>query len=132
MVWNLHLFFADRLINFITFQEVGMKIDIQKNLVEFTPENADEKAKLEGLWKIIVDCVRFNKKLVPVGEYVPVKNETARFMIEGMDDASTDGFADVRADDACRAYCQTCNKFVELKKGDRVPPCCGKVMEILD
>ncbi len=109
-----------------------MKIDIDKNLVEFTPENADEKAKLESLWKLVVDCVRFNKKLVPVGEYVPAKNDFARFMIEGMDTSSADVYADVRAKDDCRAYCQTCNKFVELKKGDRVPPCCGKVMEILD
>ncbi len=109
-----------------------MKIDIEKNLVEFTPENADEKAKLEALWKIVVDCVRFNKKLVPVGEYVPAKSEFARFMIEGMDASEADVYPDVRAKEDCRAYCQTCNKFVEMKKGERVPPCCGKVMEILD
>ncbi len=109
-----------------------MKIDIEKNLVEFTPENADEKAKLEALWKIVVDCVRFNKKLVPVGEYVPAKSEFARFMIEGMDAADAETYADVRAKEDCRAYCDTCNKFVELIKGDRVPPCCGKIMEILD
>ena len=38
-----------------------MKINIDKNLVEFTPENADEKAKLEALWRLMVDCVGFNK-----------------------------------------------------------------------
>ena len=45
-----------------------MQINIEKNLVEFTPENADETKKIEALWKIMIDCVRFSKKLVPVGE----------------------------------------------------------------
>ncbi len=109
-----------------------MKIDLDKNLVEFTPENADEEAKLEALWKIMVDCVRFNKKMVPVGEYVPAKSALARFVIEGMDKEEAREYADVRAKTDCKAYCHTCNKYVDLKKGDRVPPCCSKIMEILD
>jgi len=60
-----------------------MKIRIEKELVEFSPDNKDETAMLEALWRLIVDCVRFNKKLVPVGEYVPLKNNVARFVIEG-------------------------------------------------
>ncbi len=48
-----------------------MKINIDKNLVEFTPENPDEKVKIEALWRVLVDCARFNKKMVPVGEYIP-------------------------------------------------------------
>lgn len=59
-----------------------MKIQIDKNLVEFTPENEGEKAELEKLWNTIVDCNKFNKKLVPVGEYVPAKTALARFAIE--------------------------------------------------
>ena len=110
-----------------------MKINIDKNLVEFTPENPDETTKIEALWRMMVDCVRFNKKLVPVGEYIPKQNEFARFAIEGeKDDAGGDGFPEVYVDRDCRCYCQTCNKYVELKAGDRVPPCCGKLMEILD
>ncbi|MBF0413277.1 MAG: hypothetical protein HQK70_11290 [Desulfamplus sp.] len=112
-----------------------MKINIDKNLVEFTPETADEKAKLEALWKTVVDCVRFNKKLVPVGEYVPAKNTFARFAIEGLEvgsSGSKDAYPEVHVDKDCRCYCQTCNKYVELKKGDRIPPCCSKLMEILD
>jgi hypothetical protein len=46
-----------------------MNIKIEKDLVEFGPENEEETAMLEDLWKLMVDCVRFNKKLVPVGEY---------------------------------------------------------------
>jgi hypothetical protein len=107
-----------------------MQINIEKNLVEFTPERPDEKARLEELWKLIVDCVRFNKKLVPIGEYVPSKNNMARFMIEG--ESSGSKFAEVYVDRDCRAFCNTCNKYVMLKKGDRIPPCCGKLMEIID
>lgn len=59
-----------------------MKIIIDKNLVEFTPENDQEKKELEKLWNTVVDCVKFNKKLVPVGEYTPAKNKLARFVIE--------------------------------------------------
>lgn len=110
-----------------------MKIEINKNLVEFTPENDDEKKKLEALWRLMVDCVRFNKKMVPVGEYIPSKNNMARFAIEGLDTADkTKAYPEVHVDKDCRCYCQTCNKYVELKKGDQIPPCCGKLMEVLD
>ena len=110
-----------------------MKITIEKNLVEFTPENAEEKSNLEALWKTVVDCVRFIKKLVPVGKYIPAEDKMARFAIEGLDSsAGTDGFPEIYAEQDCRCYCQTCNKYVELKAGDRIPPCCGKLMEVLD
>ncbi|MBW1915770.1 MAG: hypothetical protein JRG75_11270 [Deltaproteobacteria bacterium] len=109
-----------------------MKINIDKSLVEFTPENADEKAKLVALWRLVVDCARFNKKLVPVGEYLPGINEFARFAIEGYEAPEGDAYPEVYAEAECRCYCQTCNKYVELKKGDRIPPCCGKLMEVLD
>ena len=60
-----------------------MKITIDKNLVEFEPENDGETASLEKLWQLIVDCAKFNKKLVPVGEYIPQKRNLARFVVEG-------------------------------------------------
>ena len=109
-----------------------MKISIDKNLVEFKPETADEKSHLEGLWRLLVDCVRFNKKLVPVGEYIPEKNAFARFAIEGLKTEATGSYAEVYVDNDTTCFCQTCNKFVKLKKGDRIPPCCGKLMEVLD
>lgn len=109
-----------------------MKINIEKEFIEMTPERPDETARLEELWKMVVDCARFNKKLVPMGEYLPAKNNVARFAIEGERGSATSGYADVRVDHDCRAYCQTCNKYVELRKGDRIPPCCGKLMEVMD
>lgn len=60
-----------------------MKISIDKNLVEVTPENDQETSELDQLWKVLVDCVKFNKTLTPVGEYIPGQTELARFSIEG-------------------------------------------------
>jgi hypothetical protein len=59
-----------------------MKINVEKNLVDFVPESAEETAQLESLWNTVVDCVKFNKKLVPVGEFIPKKSALARFTIE--------------------------------------------------
>jgi Zn finger protein HypA/HybF involved in hydrogenase expression len=109
-----------------------MKINIDKNLVEFTPENAEETSKLQQLWRLMVDCARFNKKMVPVGEYIPTQSPFARFAIEGLETKGAADFPEIHVDNDCRCYCQTCNKYVELKKGDRIPPCCGKLMEVMD
>ncbi len=59
-----------------------MKISLNNNLVELVPESEKEKDGLEVLWKKVVDCTGFNKKLVAVGEYVPEKQLIARFNIE--------------------------------------------------
>jgi hypothetical protein len=59
-----------------------MKIKIEKSVVEFVPQNDSETIQLETLWNTIVDCVKFNKKLVPIGEYIPQKSNMARFNIE--------------------------------------------------
>ena len=59
-----------------------MKISVEKNVVELVPENDQETAELAQLWNTIVDCVKFNKKLVPIGEYVPQKSNKASFAIE--------------------------------------------------
>lgn len=111
-----------------------MQINIEKLFVEFTPESAEETVKLEGLWRLMVDCARFNKKLVPMGEYFP-KDDTkkvARFAIEGEKGEGAPDYQEVIVDKDCTCYCQTCNKYINLKAGDRVPPCCGKLMEIMD
>jgi Zn finger protein HypA/HybF involved in hydrogenase expression len=80
----------------------------------------------------MVDCVRFNKKLVPVGEFLPGKTDVARFAIEGLETGAKEEYPEVYVDEECTCYCQTCNKFAKLNSGDRIPPCCGKLMEILD
>lgn len=50
-----------------------MKITIEKNVVEITPESSQETEQLDSLWKVIVDCMKENKKLVPIGEFIPGK-----------------------------------------------------------
>jgi hypothetical protein len=46
------------------------------------PENDREKKELNQLWNVIIDCVKDNKKLVPVGQYTPGIKEVANFHIE--------------------------------------------------
>ena len=60
-----------------------MQIKIEKNIVEFLPQNEAETNQLQALWNTIVDCIKFNKKLTPIGEYVPQKSNMARFSIDG-------------------------------------------------
>jgi thiol peroxidase len=38
----------------------------------------------------------------------------------------------VRAPKDCDVYCNICNKTVSLKKGEEIPICCGKLMEVID
>ena len=59
-----------------------MKIEVDKNVVEFTPESPQETASLEVLWKVVVDCYGDNKKIVPMGNFVPGHDKVARFHIE--------------------------------------------------
>ncbi len=109
-----------------------MKINIEKNIVEFAPESGEETAKLETLWKLLIDCNNAAKKLTPIGEYIPAKGEgSASFYIEGLELAQS-GYVPVAVLEDCQVYCQECNKILPLKKGNTIPVCCGKTMEIVD
>jgi hypothetical protein len=59
-----------------------MKIELDGTLVSMTPENDSEKKEINGLWRILIDCVNKTRKLVPVGEYLPGIKEVAVFNIE--------------------------------------------------
>ena len=59
-----------------------MKIELDGSLLKFKPENKREKEELNQLWNIVIDCVKENRKLVPVGEYLPGIKEVATFNIE--------------------------------------------------
>jgi hypothetical protein len=107
-----------------------MKIQIDKNVVEFLPENEQETASLETLWRMVVDCARDNKRLNPIGEYIPMKQNLARFVIEGAPGATT--YTEDKAVEECTVICTTCNKYMRLKGGDAVPLCCGRPMEKAD
>ena len=108
-----------------------MKITVDRNVVEFTPETERETAEMEILWRVVVDCINDSKRMTPIGEYIPSKSNLARFVIEGVAGGKTD-YTDHSVSEECTVYCAICNKYAKLKLGDPVPNCCGKPMENLD
>ena len=109
-----------------------MKIRIDKDIVEFTPENAAETVELEALWVKMGNCVGETKRLQPIGVFVPSENKVAQFHIEGLSEQEKNQIPEVRAPYDSDVYCVTCNKTVHVKAGEVVPFCCGRLMEILD
>ncbi len=109
-----------------------MKISIDKNVVEFVPANSEETAALETLWRIMVDCMKDNKKLEPIGEYVPQKENKARFVLEGIKGGQTEYSKEHQAPADATYYCAVCNKYMKVKAGGDLPLCCGRLMENLD
>ncbi len=109
-----------------------MKIKIEKNVVDFSPENAEEKKELEVLWRLMIDCLDQSRKMVPIGEYVPIKNDKgASFQIEGLEPVKL-AYTEIPVESDCTCYCDICNNFVKVSKGSPVPMCCGRLMEIVD
>lgn len=109
-----------------------MKIRINQDIVEFTPENPAEKTELEALWIKMANCIGKTKRLEPMGTYIPSEDKTAMFHIEGLSKEETGAVPSVRAPYDTDVYCQTCNKTVHVKKGEVIPFCCSRLMEILD
>jgi len=106
-----------------------MKISVDKNVVEISPESEQETAALDVLWKIIIDCYGNNKKLVPMGQFIPGVDSLARFNIEG----GPTTYSETKTAPADNTYyCDICNKYMKVKAGDSVPLCCGKDMECID
>ena len=65
-----------------TLKEAAMKIELEGTLIKFTPDTEAEADELNQLWTIVIDCVKDNRKLVPVGEYIRGIKEVATFNIE--------------------------------------------------
>jgi hypothetical protein len=108
-----------------------MKITVDRNVVEFVPETPAETSGMEVLWRVVVDCLRENKKLVPIGEYIPAKENLARFTIEGVPGGKTELSEQISQSD-CTYFCAVCNKYKNVKGGEAVPYCCGRIMEEID
>jgi hypothetical protein len=108
-----------------------MKITIDRNVVEFVPENAAETSSMETLWRILIDCVKETKNLTPIGEFIPTKQNLARFTIEGVPGGKTVMSEQVSEDD-CTYICEVCNKYMNVRTGQEIPLCCGRVMGAVD
>ena len=109
-----------------------MKIRINKDVVEFTPEHAAEAAELEALWVKMGNCVGETKSLQPIGVYIPSENKTATFHIEGLSEQEKANIPVIRAPYDTDVYCVTCNKTLHVKAGEPIPFCCGRMMDIRD
>lgn len=109
-----------------------MKISVDRNVVEITPESEQETSSLDVLWKIIIDCYGNNKKLVPMGQFVPGIDSLARFNIEGIQGGATIYSEDKTAPEDNTYYCHICNKYMKVVAKDPLPLCCGKDMETID
>ncbi len=108
-----------------------MKITIDKNVVELVPENNEETNSLESLWRILIDCVDTSKKMTPIGEYIPTKENLARFVIEGVPGGKT-VLSEQKATEQATYMCITCNKYINVEADCEIPFCCSVVMEIVD
>ncbi|MEW6520828.1 MAG: hypothetical protein C4531_11630 [Desulfurivibrio sp.] len=109
-----------------------MKITIDRNIVELVPEKNEETASLTTLWRILLDCLGDNKMLNPIGEYLPEKKNLARFVIEGIPGGITRRSSDQQAEADAAYYCAICNKYMNVKAGEELPLCCGRIMENMD
>jgi len=63
---------------------------------------------------MVVDCARFNRKLVHIAEYIPQQSEFAIFLIEGEKGAGIDAYPEVYVDEDCQCICYTCNKLKQV------------------
>jgi hypothetical protein len=109
-----------------------MKIDVDGKVVEVVPENEREMASLDLLWKVIIDCYGNNKKIVPMGHFIPGPDAVARFQIEDFNGGVTVYSEEHFAKDEGTYYCSICNKYMKVAKGAAVPFCCGREMEVID
>ena len=109
-----------------------MKIRIDKDVVEMIPEHAAEAAELEALWIKMGNCLGDTKRLQPIGTYVASQDRAALFHIGGLTKQEANAVPEVRAPYDTDVYCVTCTKTVQVKAGEVIPFCCGRLMEILD
>lgn len=109
-----------------------MKIRMDKDIVSFIPENAAEATELEALWIKMGNCIGQTKRLEPMGVYSKVEDKVAKFHIEGLSKEEAEANPRVLAPYDTDVYCFACNRTEHIKKGEPIPVCCGKLMEILD
>lgn len=85
-----------------------MKIEIEGAIIKLIPENEREVSELNNLWELVARCEEENRKLLPLGVYVPGSTPYAQFYVEGLK-VSTSTHREIRK---IRYVCMVCVWFV--------------------
>ncbi|MCS7199885.1 MAG: hypothetical protein N2327_03970 [Caldimicrobium sp.] len=105
-----------------------MKIEIEGAIIRLIPESDREVKELNALWELIARCEEENRKLLPLGMYVPGSSEYAQFYVEGLK-AEVKPKVELRK---IRYVCMICNRMEEYTEDRPTPICCGQPMYSMD
>ncbi|MCS7150585.1 MAG: hypothetical protein N2Z40_06765 [Caldimicrobium sp.] len=105
-----------------------MRIEIEGAVVRLIPETERERMELNGLWELVAKCEEENRKLLPLGMYVPGSSAYAQFYVEGLK-AQADPTKGLRK---LRYVCMICNRMEEYPEDKPTPICCGQPMYNMD
>ena len=105
-----------------------MKIKIDGAIIHFIPETQEEIKDLDHLWKVIGMCETENRKLLPLGHFVPGVSESAQFYVEGLKAKSNP----YTSTNKIRYVCMVCNRMEEYPETSPNAICYGKPMYRMD
>lgn len=105
-----------------------MRIEIEGAIIRLIPENEREVSELNSLWELVARCEEENRKLLPLGVYVPGSTPYAQFYVEGLK-VSTSPHREIRK---IRYVCMICNRMEEYPEDKPTPICCGQPMYRMD
>ncbi|MFN3406766.1 MAG: hypothetical protein ACK40E_03445 [Caldimicrobium sp.] len=103
-----------------------MKIDIEGSIIKLIPENEREIEELNKLWQLLARCEEENRKLLPLGHFVPQSTPYMQFYIEGLNLKASYQSPKVRY------ICMICNRMEEYPEEKPTPICCGQPMYKMD
>jgi len=105
-----------------------MKIRIDGAIIHLILETQEEVNSLDRLWKVIGMCESENRKLLPLGHFIPGVSESAQFYVEGLERKSdlSDSIKKIRY------VCMICNRMEEYLEASPNPVCCGRPMYRMD
>lgn len=105
-----------------------MKIEIEGAIIKFIPETQREAEELDALWKLVARCDEENRKILPLGVYVPGSSPYAQFYVEGLKTKAEPE----RVVRKVRYVCMICNRMEEYPESAPNPVCCGQPMYCMD
>jgi len=105
-----------------------MKIEIEGAVIRLIPESEREVKELNELWELVARCEEENRKLLPLGVYVPGSSPYAQFYVEGLS-RKVEPSKVIRK---VRYVCMICNRMEEYPEDRPTPVCCSQPMHNLD